>query len=922
MHVLHRIASLASLVALATPALAALPASPLPAAGPPVAVAVREQIPTGGAFDLEITSAGILYAVVGSTEPDGGVVTLHRSMDDGDTWTQVRRWGDSDGNPATGYAEPRLKITSGTWNQVLVVYRRTTATGSQVWLSSRTEEPAGVWSDQSVLQTAGVNYARPDVEADDAVSANWTLFVTAEADDGNGTDIVIRHATTHGTVWSSTGTLASIGSSLLGHYRRPRLGCGRLGYTHVVYDHVPFLGATTTRYQHTAGGPNGWTATQTVIDSTIYSSVIASPTSGLVEIFGWRSNSGRAWLHQRTADGVAAIYNVNWTNSGPIVGARVPGGEEYWCAKESSAGVVAPAFAGGVLNDPIVSHLHTLASGPAPEGVSEPPALAANARFGGYPGVLRVSHHAELPDTLWFTAGWRGAGTFPSLASGNPQATSSGAVTPLLLTELDGTPGDEIVWGDFLGNLQASNGDGTSVPGFPRFVGGLSLAGAGVASADLDGDGRNELATGTADGQLVVVKPGGVPLPAFPLTLDPGFPVQASIGDLEGGARPVVVARCGARVHAVRADGTSLPGFPRIVQSGTVSTAPAAIGDVDANGSPDVVTSAGSTVYCFRADGTTMWSRDLGSSPSGPPALAQVDGDPGLEVAIMGANGVLWILEPPGAPRVGWPVTPSGTGSPSGIAFGRTSAGAAPVLAFLQADARFHLYRADGSIPPGWPRILPLPGSSATVPPVLDVIDGADSLGYFAAAGDLHAFAPPGSEHWGYPRSFSPRIVQSIATGDVDGDGLLEVVLGISGGLTVFDTRRPIVRTRPTQVWPMWGYGPHHDFCLGCGAGAVTAAEPTPTHGAGALSLASRNPWTNEIVFRVERTDAGPARLSVHDLMGREVARLHDGPLPDGGVRLSWDGRCTDGTVAAPGVYFARLATRSQTSGVRVVRVR
>lgn len=922
MHALPRFAPLALVVALAPTALAALPSAPLPAAGPPVVVTVRDQIPTGGAFDLEITPDGRIYAVVGSTGADGGEVTLYSSPDDGDSWLQVHRWADTDGNPATGYAEPRLEVTSGTWNKLMVVYRRTTTTGSHVWLSSRTEEPAGIWSELSILQTAGVNYARPDIETDDGTHADWNLFVTAEADDGNGTDIVVRYATSHGSSWNAPATLAGLGSSLLGHYRRPRLACGGTGYTHLVYDHVPLFGATTTRYQHTAGGPNGWSVTQAVIDSTIYSSVIASPASGLVEIFGWRSSSRQARLHQRTANGEASIYNVAWLNTGPIAATRVSGGEEYWCAMESPVGVSVAVFAGGVLFDPIVTHGHRLASGPAAEGVAEPPAIAANARFGGYPGLLRVSHHAEQPDTLWFTAGWRGTGTFPSLAAGSPQVFLSGAVTPLLLTELDGTSGDEIVWGDFQGDLQASNGDGTQVPGFPRAVGSLSLPGAGVASADLDGDGRNELVTGTADGQLVVVKPGGVPLPAFPRTLDPGFPVQASIGNLDGGSTPIVVARCGARLHAVRADGTSLPGFPRIVQSGSVSSAPAALGDVDADGSLDVVTWAGTTVYCFRADGTSMWSRDLGTSLQGPPALAQVDGDPGLEVAVMGANSRLWILEPTGAPRVGWPVTPSGTGAPAGIAFARTDANAAPVLALVHSDARFHLYRADGTIPPGWPRILPAPSASVTVAPVFDVVDGGDSLGYFAAARDLHAFSPPGSEHWGYPRSFSPRIVQNIATGDVDGDGLLEVVVGISGGLVVLDTRQPLVRTRPTQVWPMWGYGPRHDFCLGCGAGAVTAADLPGRRESGALSLASHNPWSSEIVFRVERTDAGPARVSLYDLMGREVARLHDGPLPENGARLRWDGRCTDGSSAAPGVYLARLTAGAESSTVRVVRIR
>jgi len=54
--------------------------------------------------------------------------------------------------------------------------------------------------------------------------------------------------------------------------------------------------------------------------------------------------------------------------------------------------------------------------------------------------------------------------------------------------------------------------------------------------------------------------------------------------------------------------------------------------------------------------------------------------------------------------------------------------------------------------------------------------------------------------------------------------------------------------------------------------------------------------------------DGGLHTVSVYDVNGRMVRRLHQGHRGGGTVRLDWDGRRTDGTLAASGVYFVRLA--------------
>jgi hypothetical protein len=54
--------------------------------------------------------------------------------------------------------------------------------------------------------------------------------------------------------------------------------------------------------------------------------------------------------------------------------------------------------------------------------------------------------------------------------------------------------------------------------------------------------------------------------------------------------------------------------------------------------------------------------------------------------------------------------------------------------------------------------------------------------------------------------------------------------------------------------------------------------------------------------------------LAIFDVQGRRVVTLARGQLvaPGGAASVTWDGRTEAGSPAAPGVYFARLASPSE----------
>lgn len=76
---------------------------------------------------------------------------------------------------------------------------------------------------------------------------------------------------------------------------------------------------------------------------------------------------------------------------------------------------------------------------------------------------------------------------------------------------------------------------------------------------------------------------------------------------------------------------------------------------------------------------------------------------------------------------------------------------------------------------------------------------------------------------------------------------------------------------------------------------------------------------STEIHYRV--VDSQPIRLAIVDATGREVRILTANSQTPGEHTLVWDGKLTDGSPAASGVYFAMLNTAGQTASARLVKI-
>lgn len=92
--------------------------------------------------------------------------------------------------------------------------------------------------------------------------------------------------------------------------------------------------------------------------------------------------------------------------------------------------------------------------------------------------------------------------------------------------------------------------------------------------------------------------------------------------------------------------------------------------------------------------------------------------------------------------------------------------------------------------------------------------------------------------------------------------------------------------------------------------------EPSTTPQSFTLGEAYPNPFNPSTVIPFELKQAGVVRVSVYDMLGRQVATLVDHSMTAGSHRAVWDGTSSSGGTPASGTYFVCL----EANGVSAMR--
>lgn len=358
---------------------------------------------------------------------------------------------------------------------------------------------------------------------------------------------------------------------------------------------------------------------------------------------------------------------------------------------------------------------------------------------------------------------------------------------------------------------------------------------------------------------------------------------------------------------------TTLPVFPGwpVAEDGTNERG-GIYANLDDDPELELVYPAGPVLYAFNADGSDVegWPQQLDYPTDGAPAFGDIDGDGVGEIVVTThqiatfAMGTVYAFETDGSDVAGFPVTTEG------------GAVRTPVLADIDGDHAdeiiitirkwpegfVEVFKGDGTVYPNWPiRMDYVPASAVAVGDIDD--DGIPEIvaeSYYR----LHAYRPDGTILPGFPYKPDTNRVFSYSSpvlADIDGDGKREIICGdhslVDGSGAVHVVR---YNGGVADGWPKfttsWVYGPPSvgdidgDGLLDIAVGDQTLS-PSPVNKVYAWSAVYGDPLPG---FPIENVFGVNSQIILADLDGdNQVELLFDDNTSAG----KYEGFNHDGTI-------------------------
>ena len=396
----------------------------------------------------------------------------------------------------------------------------------------------------------------------------------------------------------------------------------------------------------------------------------------------------------------------------------------------------------------------------------------------------------------------------PRYLPGWPVSSGSFHDSSPAVADVDGDGRREIAVAAWDGELNLLDARGRQLPGYPVSTAARSGEHSSPVLADLDGDKVLEVIFASADGRLYAFDSRGMAVPGWPKELGGGTG-GAAVQDFTNYRGLEVFATAGDSVYGFHGNGTHIGGWP--VRLEEPSPGLPAVGDLDGDRSPEVVVAAGDVVYAFKTSGDLAagWPVTLDGKAAAAPILADVDGDDKTEVLIGTAAGSAYVLDVDGRVRAGWPQPLGSKPITAPAAVGDLDGRGELTLVFVggatyMGGTTIGAFGADGRPRPGFPKQLNR--TVAAAPLVVDADgDGLPEILLITYDGSLISFERDGALTRGFPvKLLANGVTSTPAATDVDDDGFMDIVVAAQNGYV------EVIRTdsafEPSaNPWPMYG---------------------------------------------------------------------------------------------------------------------
>ena len=474
--------------------------------------------------------------------------------------------------------------------------------------------------------------------------------------------------------------------------------------------------------------------------------------------------------------------------------------------------------------------------------------------------------------------------------SGWPYISDFQVESSPIVMDINGDDENEIIFGDYGGNLHVLTPSGVELDNFP-FDTGDQIWGS-PAVADVDNDGDVEIIITSKSKHLYILDSDGTE--QLDYNADQYLMGTPALGDIDGDGNLEIIFggySSSGKLFAINPDGSDVAGFP--YQLGEKIRRGVALADFNGNEKVDIVCGTDSDNLWLIYDDLTVAS-GFPFTANGEfrtaPAVVEVDGQ---KIILAGSrDDNFYAINSDGSLRFTLTAGDDVSTSP-GFVDMESDVG----IFFGSEDGYLYGVNSNGTNLTGWPKNI---GGEINSSPAFADLDGDGNPEIIAATdlGKLVAYHLDGTSYMHFPINYEFSFVGSPIILDTDLDNDLEILIGSTGSVVNIDVKDSLGIV--DDYWNMYRGNPLRTGYFTFSTAGIIQGELVPT--AFALDNPYPNPFNPTMTVQYKVPVLTSVKISIYNILGQKIAQLVNDVHQTGIYHVNWNA-----SGYPSGIYFVKM---------------